>query len=289
MATRPELLAIVGVTASGKSDLSMKVAREFSGEIISADSWTVYKGFDIGTGKPSAADQKAVRHHLLDVRGPTDGFNAPLFKEMAEKAIKNIQKRGKLPILAGGTGLYIDSVLYDYGFLPNTSTENRAKLNSMSLSKLLERAKVEGVDLTGVDSRNKRRVVRAIEAGGAKPSKSNLKKGTLIVGLQIDNDQLRRRVEQRTKRMLNAGLETEVRSLADKYGWDIEPMKGIGYQQWSEYFDGRQSLEETKNRLISATMNLAKRQRTWFKRDKNIQWFDSADEAYRFISCTLNT
>src|SRR5689334_14318694 len=103
----------------------MKVAKEFSGQIIAADSWTVYKGFDIGTSKPSPADQKAVTHYLIDVRQPTQGFNAPLFQEMANRAITTIRKQGRLPILVGGTGLYIDSVLYGFGFLDNSSPEER--------------------------------------------------------------------------------------------------------------------------------------------------------------------
>ena len=287
--SRPELLVITGVTASGKSDLAMKIAKEFGGEIICADSWTVYKGFDIGTSKPGEVDRKAVKHWLVDVREATEGFNAPLFKEMAEEAIRDIQNRGKLPIMAGGTGLYIDSLLYDFGFLPNTSPQNRARLDSLSLSQLLELAEAENIDLTGIDRRNKRRVVRAIEAGGAKPSRSGMKQGTLIVGLRPDSDELRRRVENRVEQMMKAGLKAEVRKQAAKYGWNIEPMKGIGYREWREYFDGAQTLEETRRRIVSSTMNLAKRQRTWFKRNPNILWFGSADEALGFIDRLLNT
>jgi tRNA dimethylallyltransferase len=284
---RTELLAIVGETASGKSDLALKIAKTYRGEIISADSWTVYRGFDIGTGKPTITQQKAVKHHLIDVREPTDGFNAPMFKEMAEKSIEDIRKRGKLPILVGGTGLYIDSVLYDFGFLPNS--KERDELNSFTLVDLLELASTRKIDLSGVDIRNKRRVIRAIESGGQKPTKSELRPSTLIIGLQMDREELRRRVEDRTDEMLAAGLEPEVRELAGKYGWEIEPMKGIGYREWRDYFEGNQTLDQTRQRIISATMNLAKRQRTWFKRDKNIQWFSSADQAYSYVQAVLNT
>src|SRR5581483_7146764 len=140
-ASRPELLVIVGETASGKSELALKVAKAYRGEIISADSWTVYRGFDIGTGKPTITQQKAVKHHLIDVRQPTDGFNAPMFKKMAEAALKNIHKKGKLPILVGGTGLYIDSVLYDFGFLPSVTLKQRKELNGLAIPALIERAK----------------------------------------------------------------------------------------------------------------------------------------------------
>ncbi|HET6864015.1 MAG TPA: tRNA (adenosine(37)-N6)-dimethylallyltransferase MiaA, partial [Candidatus Saccharimonadales bacterium] len=263
--------------------------KELNGEIISADSWTVYKGFDIGTGKPSPSDQKAVKHYLIDVREASQGFNAPLFKEMAEQSIKNIQNRGKLPILAGGTGLYLDSVLYDFGFLDNSTPEERAKLDAMSLSDLLETAQLRKVDLTDIDKRNKRRVIRAIEAKGAKPTKGKLKPRTLIVGLKLEPDELEQRIEKRIDTMLAAGLEREVKGLADRFGWEIEPMKGIGYREWQAYFDGGRTLEETRQRIISATRGLAKRQRTWFKRNPDLLWFDSAGKAHQFIQKTLNT
>ena len=283
--SRPELLVIVGETASGKSDLALKAAKAYGGEIIAADSWTVYRGFDIGTGKPGQADRKAVKHHLIDVRAPTDGFNATMFKELAEKAIKNIQKRGKLPILVGGTGLYIDSVLHDFGFLPDSG--EREELNAMTLDELTALAKSRKIDLTDIDTRNKRRLIRAIEAGGQKPTKAGLRPGTLIIGLKLDNEELRKRVEQRTDKMLAAGLEHEVKDLSEKYGWDIEPMKGIGYREWHDYFEGAQTLEQTRQRIISATMNLAKRQRTWFKRSPDIVWFNSGQNANAFLTKVL--
>jgi tRNA dimethylallyltransferase len=285
--SKPELLVIVGETASGKSDLAIKIAKAYGGEIIQADSWTVYKGFDIGTGKPTITQQKAVKHHLIDVREATDGFNAPMFKELAQKAITDIQKRGNLPLLVGGTGLYIDSVLYDFGFLPNSG--ERKKLDSLELEALLELAKQRGIDLTDIDVRNKRRVIRAIEAGGQKPTKGGLRSNTLIVGLKLDNEELRKRVEKRTDKMLAAGLEQEVKKLSDKYGWDIEPMKGIGYREWRDYFEGGQTLDQTRQRIISSTMNLAKRQRTWFRRNPDIQWFSSVKEAATYLSQSLNT
>lgn len=289
---RTELLVIVGETASGKSDLALKIAKDYRSEIISADSWTVYKGFDIGTAKPTTTQQKAAKHHLIDVRQASDGFNAPLFKEMAQKAIEDIRKRGNLPIMVGGTGLYIDSVLYDFGFLPTIARPglaNREALNDLSIPELLERARDERIDLSGIDIRNKRRIIRAIEAKGQKPTKGKIRKNTLVIGLQLNREELRKRVEQRVDKMLSAGLEQEAKNLAKKYGWDIEPMKGIGYKEWRDYFEGSQSLEETRQRIISSTMNLAKRQRTWFKRNPDIQWFDSTKEAYNFLKSTLST
>lgn len=280
---RPKLLVIVGETASGKSALAMKVAMKFDGEIIAADSWTVYKGFDIGTSKPSKNDQKQIRHHLLDVVDSSEGFNAPRYKVLAETAIKDIKKRGRLPIMVGGTGLYIDSVLFDFGFLPNVGPDERQKLNALQVPELLALAKARRIDLDGIDTRNKRRIIRAIEAKGQKPTKKALKKGVLIVGLQVPREELRNRVGERTQRMIKVGLEQEVKRLADQNGWEVEPMKGIGYREWREYFEDKQTLEQTKSRIISATMNLAKRQRTWFRRNRHINWFNSPQEAWKFI------
>lgn len=288
MVAKPNLIAIVGTTASGKSDLGMKVAKEFNGEIIAVDSWTVYKGFDIGTAKPSKKEQKEIKHHLLDVVEAPEGFNAPQFKQLAEKAIEEIQKRGKLPIMVGGTGLYIDSVLYDFGFLPHVPPEERQKLDALGIQELLDLARQRRIDLTGIDTRNKRRIIRAIEAKGAKPTKARLLDGTLIVGLNVPSEVLRSHVEARTDKMLKLGLEKELKALAGRYGWDLEPMKGIGYREWRDYFGSKQTLEETRRRIISSTINLAKRQRTWFKRNQDINWFDSPEQAYRYINSVLN-
>lgn len=267
----------------------MEIAKEFGGEIVSADSWTVYKGFDIGTSKPSPADQKAVKHYLIDVREATQGFSAPLFQAMAQKAIADIQKQGKLPILVGGTGLYIDSVLYDFGFLDNSTPEERRKLDSMELNELLNLAADQKIDLTDVDQRNKRRVVRAIEAKGQKPTKKQLRPNTLIIGLQLPDDVLRKKIERRVDQMVKAGFASELRTLSEKYGWDIEPMKGIGYRSFRGYIQGDESLDKAKLRFISGDIKLAKRQRTWFKRNPDIHWFDSAATAHQFIKTALNT
>lgn len=287
-ASQPELLVIVGETASGKSALAHRIAKEFNGEVIAADSWTVYRGFDTGTSKPSQAEQTEVKYHLLDVVEAPEGFNAPKFKELAEAAITDIQNRGKLPVLAGGTGLYIDSVLYDFGFLPDVSAEERAELNSLSIEQLIQRAEELQIDLSGIDTRNKRRIIRAIEAKGEKPTKKEIKPSTLIIGLKLDNEELRGRIEKRTEEMLQNGLEAEVKELSGRFGWGIEPMKGIGYREWREYFEGTQTLEQTKQRIISSTVSLAKRQRTWFKRNQNIQWFSSTRAAYQALSKLLS-
>ena len=266
------LVVIVGETASGKSAMAMEIAQRFDGEIISADSWTVYKGFDIGTAKPSALERAMVPHHLLDVADAHGGFSAVIFQQLAQAAIDGIHRRGKLPILVGGTGLYIDSVLYHYSFLAPPPPEVREKLNALSLEEVLRLAKEKGLDVTQVDTRNKRRVIRLIENDGKLPTRKPLRPNTLVIGLHTPHETLTDRITSRVDMMVSAGLEFEVRKLAQEYGWDAEPMKGVGYKEWREYFDGSATLEQTIQRIIKNTLDLAKRQRTWFKRNKSIHW-----------------
>jgi tRNA dimethylallyltransferase len=285
------LVVIVGETASGKSALALELAQRFDGEIICTDSWTVYKGFDIGTAKPSIAEQALVPHHLLNVADPAKGFSAVVFQKLANEAIQDIISRGKLPFLVGGTGLYIDSVIFDYGFLPPSSPGLRAELNALSLDAVLAKARELGLDTTDIDLGNKRRVIRLIENNGLRPTKKELRENTIMLGLSVPRDELQAKIEQRVDAMLATGLEQEVRVLANKYGWDAEPMKGVGYYQWKEFFEGSQTLDETRTKIIKATLDLAKRQRTWFKRNNSIHWFTTEDksiEAVEFITTLLN-
>lgn len=272
------LIVIVGETASGKSALALEFAQKFDGEIISADSWTVYRDFDIGTAKPSASELAQVPHHLLNIANPLEGFSAPEFKKRAVAAIENITAREKVPFLVGGTGLYVDSILFDYQFLAAPDAVLRQELSALSLDEIRQKITEKGIDTTGIDVRNKRRLIRLLETDGARPEKSALRENTLVLGVQVERDQLRARVADRVDTMLRIGLEDEVLALSQKYGWNVEPMKGIGYREWFEYFSGSQTLDQTRDRIISATMNLAKRQRTWFKRNNSIHWLTTEDK-----------
>lgn len=266
----PPLLVVVGPTASGKSDLAIRLARQFNGEIICADSWTVRRELNIGTAKPSPAEVAEVPHHLLNIVDPDDDFTAAVFKRLAQDSINDISSRGKLPILAGGTGLYIDGVLYDFGFLPAGNRQDREALNVLSNEELLQKIAEAGIGLGDVDVRNKRRLIRLLETEGAQPTRHELRPNTLILGIQIDREVLRERVTRRVDTMLEQGLEAEVEGLARRYGWYCEGLKGVGYAQWQEYFADNQTLAETRERIVKATLDLAKRQNTWFKRNKSI-------------------
>ncbi len=286
------LLAVVGETASGKSALALKLAQEYNGEIIAADAWTVYRGFDIGTAKPSAEEQVAAPHHMIDIADPVEGFSAAVFKRLATPIIQDIQKRGKLPILVGGSGLYIDSILYDYSFLEKPPVELRAELNAMTIDQLLEKAATEGLDVSSIDTRNKRRIIRLIENDGQMPTRSEIRPGVLIIGIQPPREELQTRIESRVDAMLAAGLEQEVRTLADQYGWDAEAMKGIGYREFNDYLSGSKDLAETRASIIRSTAQLAKKQRPWFGRNKSIQWFTTPvnwRDVVDFITTHLNS
>lgn len=251
------------------------MAKKFNGELICADSWTVYKGFDIGTAKPTAEEQAAVAHHLLDVADPEVGFSAPVFQRLAKAAIVDIVARDKLPIIVGGTGLYIDALLYDYSFLPKSDPKLRQQLNAMELGDLIKRAEGLGLDTTGIDLRNKRRVIRLIENNGIRPTKNDMRDNTLIVGIRPERAELEARVQARVDGMVEAGFVDEVRRLGERYGWDIEPMRAPGYRAFSEYIQGVITLDMAKERFRQNDLKLAKKQRTWFKRNNSIQWFST--------------
>ena len=249
MAAGP-LVVIVGPTASGKSDLAMKIAEKHKGEIICADSRTVYRGMDIGTAKPSKEDQKRVRHHLLDILEPNEPFNVGRFKQLAEKTILDIEKRGKLPVMVGGTGLYIDSVIFDYQF--SGPGAEKDEVNPRHLKK------------TGPTS---------------EPS---MRSNTLVIGMDVEPEKLKTRIDKRIENMIENGLEQEVKRLSGFYGW-VEPITAVGYQEWRAYFEGQNDLNKTRELITIHTRQYAKRQRTWFKRGGHIYWVRDSASALAYL------
>jgi len=266
----------------------MTVAELFNGEIISADSWTVYKGFDIGTAKPTLQEQALIPHHLIDIADADHGFNAAEYKRLALQSIDDISKRGRLPIMAGGTGLYVDSIIYDYSFLPPATASIRNYLNGLSLDELQHKVIEKGINSQDIDTNNKRRLIRLFESNGKRPIKSSLRENTILLGIRLPEEKLLDRIRLRVDHMINSGLVEEVGVLAEKYGWDVEPMKGIGYREFVEYYNGTQTLEETRLRVVKSTLNLAKRQRTWFKRNNSIRWVNEQSEAIDILTTFLN-
>jgi tRNA dimethylallyltransferase len=284
---RPKLLVIAGPTASGKSDLALEIAKQFNGELICADSLTVRKYADIGSAKPSAEERKTIPHHLLDVAEPCEDFTAASFKRLAEDAILDIQNRAKLSIMVGGTGLYIDAVLFDFGFLPPGDRTKREKFNVLSNDDLLKLINERGISIEGIDIRNKRRLIRLLETDGARPKKGQMRPGVLMVGINPPKEELKMRIINRVSKMIDDGLEKEVKALARQYGWGCEALKAIGYKEWQPYFENEIGIEELKSKIISSTNGLAKRQYTWLKRNPQINWFESSYDAQKFIQKSL--
>jgi len=274
-----KLLVILGPTASGKSNLAIQLAEIFDGEIISADSRQIFKEMNIGTAKIL---NSKTPHHLIDFINPTESFSVAQYKKLAYQAIKNIQKKGKLPILCGGTGLYISSVIENWQF-PKIPAQNklREELETKSIQKLLEiYIKIDPQGAEMIDSKNKRRLIRAIEVSSLsnKSFWQQRKKtkpffNTLLIGLKLPKEELKQRVSKRTKKMIQIGLETEVKNLVNKYGW-IPSLQSIGYQEWKEYFNDKINKKEVQNLIELHTLQYIKRQMTWFKKMKEIKWIE---------------
>jgi len=274
-----KLLVILGPTASGKSNLAIKLAEIFNGEIISADSRQIFKEMNIGTAKIL---NSKTPHHLIDFINPTESFSVAQYKKLAYQTIENIQKKGKLPILCGGTGLYISSVIENWQF-PKIPAQNklREELETKSIQKLLEiYIKIDPQGAEMIDSKNKRRLIRAIEVSSLsnKSFWQQRKKtkpffNTLLIGLKLPKEELKQRVSKRTKKMIQIGLETEVKNLVNKYGW-IPSLQSIGYQEWKEYFNDKINKKEVQNLIELHTLQYIKRQMTWFKKMKEIKWIE---------------
>jgi tRNA dimethylallyltransferase len=274
-----QLVAIVGATASGKSDLAMQVAREHHGEIICADSRTIYKGLDIGTAKPSASDRAEIPHHLIDIVTPDQRYSAVEFKIAAQAAIVDICGRGKLPILVGGTGLYVDAVLYDFEFPAGGNPRQRQTLEASTTAELQSQVDQLEMNLNQSDYSNRPRLIRAIETAGQPRTKKPLRPNTLVVGLDIDLAKLRHRIDLRIKNMVDQGLVEEVRNTYKIYSPDSTGLRAPAYRSFRDYIEGRISINTAADRLKLADTQLAKRQITWFKRSPDIHWFNNSNEA----------
>lgn len=249
------VVVIVGPTASGKTALGIELARQFNGEIICADSRTVYKYMDIGTAKPTPAEQRVVAHHLLDVVEPDQAFTVVDFKRLAEQAITEIWARGHVPIMVGGSGLYVDAVLFDYSFSP------------------------EGAERDPINPRH---------AHQNNPhTKHLLRKNTIVLGLNVPREVLVQRIEGRTEKMVEDGFVDEVRWLSGQYP-DARALLAPGYKAMMAYIQGQVSLEEATHQFVRNDRQLARRQLAWFRRNKSIQWLDDPSNAVEFVTTFLN-
>lgn len=287
--SKPELVAIVGPTASGKSELALRVAQNFRGEIIAADSRTIYKGMDIGTAKTSHKDQKLVPHWGINLIEPGHNYSAAQFKKYTETKIKEIQNRANLPILVGGTGLYLDSILFDFQFPEISQPQQRIELEKLELEQLQDLIRELGYDMP--DNRlNRRHLIRTIEREGQTGSKRPyLRPGTVLIGLMHTDKQLRQRIDRRAEEIFKAGVGKETDKLLEKYGQNaILKTGGIVYKICLRLLKGEISEDEAVELFKKADWQYARRQKTWFRRNKFIRWFSSSDKAYQEISAILN-
>ncbi len=278
------LIVIVGETATGKTQLSLNLARLFNGEIICCDSRTIYKDMIIGTASPSQDERRIVKHHLLNVIDPLHPISAAEFKQLCTQAIKKIQDNSKIPFLVGGSGLYIDSVIYNYSF--NDDEKGRQELKELSIEELKAIINKTKIPMP-INNKNPRHLISAITNNGIFNDKKIID-NCLIIGIKADNELIKENIRQRINSMFEKGLEDEARSLSKKYGWESEPMKSIGYREFRQYFEGKSTINEVKTNLIKDTLSYAKRQRTWFKRNKNIHWIEKQSQAVELITTFLN-
>lgn len=281
--TRPKLLVIVGPTASGKTDLAVKLAHEFNGELIAADSRTVYKGMDIGTGKDLAHP-----HRLVDVVRPDQVMTLAQYKAKAVRAIRSALKDGKLPIVVGGTGLYVWAIV-DNLLIPKVPPNRsmREQLEKKSLPDLMNL--IASIDPSAAEkaANNKRRIIRALEvvaSSGEKFSQATRKGKPLFdcleLGILMPREKLVKRIDKRVDGMIAAGLMDEVMALRKKlYAPDLPSMSGIGYAELNSVLEGRESMETAVERIKARTRQYARRQMTWFRRDSRIHWVKNSREA----------
>jgi tRNA dimethylallyltransferase len=290
MTDGPPILGVVGPTASGKTDLALAIARRLSVEVLVADSRQVYRGMDIGTAKPDAAARAAVPHHLLDLADPDQPFSVALWVAAARAAVADIVDRGRLPMLVGGTGLYVEALLHGHDYAsqawaPEVRAELTERLDAEGLAPLAdELALLDPAIAAATDLRNPRRVLRALErarGGGAAPGRTPWAGRVALIGLSRPRDVLARRIDQRARWLFeHGGLLDEVRGLIDAgYGPELRPMSGHGYHEAAAHLAGELTLEEAIELTARRTRQYAKRQHTWFRREPRITWLAAGNRA----------
>lgn len=286
MVAEKPLIVIVGPTASGKTGLAIKIAKQFDGEVISADSRAIYRGMNIGTAKPSKEEQDGIKHWGIDLVYPDERFTAADFQSYANEKINDIRSRGKIPILAGGSGLYIDSVIYSYSFNTDHDQKQRSELNSMDVNELQQHCRELGINLPN-NYQNKRYLVRAIErAGRIDDDRHDISENTIIVGVDAPKDDLMTRISERAEQMFCKELFEETRELVGKYPFGLEAMKSNIYPIAWRLINSEISRDEAIKLFVIDDWHLAKKQKTWFKRNPHIEWLSLA-QAEEYIEKKL--
>lgn len=301
---KPKIIVIVGPTASGKTALSIEVAKRIGGEIISADSMQIYKDMDIGTAKVTKEEMQGINHYLIDFVSPEKRYTVSDFKKDAENAIKEILKKGKVPIIVGGTGLYVNSLIYgieyqEMKFDENYREELMKKADTEEGLKSLynEALKIDPEATKKISSNDKKRIVRILEiynaTGKTKTEQEILsrQKGVeydyKVYGILMDREKLYNRINLRVDKMIEQGLIEEVKTLCEKYKDFPTAMQGLGYKEVVEYFDGILSKEEMIEKIKQESRRYAKRQMTWFRKNQEICWLDAEKDLQNNIDIIL--
>ncbi len=285
---KQKIIAIVGPTGVGKTSLSIQLAKQFNGEVISCDSMQVYKKMDIGTAKVTPEEMGDVVHHLVDVQNIDEPYNVKIFQERARQAIEDVLQRGKLPILCGGTGLYLKSVLYDYTFENQEVDQDYLDTisqydNETLVTKLKE---VDPASLEKIHPNNRKRLIRALQIahqGTKKSERENEQEHTLLydvymIGLDVDRAILHERIHNRVDQMFDQGLVQEVTTLfCQPDTWEYTSFQGIGYKEFKDYFMNQADLEQVKEKIKTHSRQYAKRQYTWFKNQMDVHWYQRED------------
>ena len=285
-------MVLIGPTAVGKTKMSIELAKAFNGEIISGDSMQIYRKMDIGTAKISSSEMEGIPHHLIDIKDPHESFSVAEFQELVRKKIIEIRSRGKLPMIVGGTGLYIQSVLYDYHFSEAPSDEefriNLEKLVEKEGSQYLHNqlVNIDPESAKKIHPHNVRRVIRALEVYHCtgktmtdiqKMQQPELLYDAAMIGLTMDREKLYGRINKRVDLMLQEGLMNEVESFYEQGLRDCQSIQAIGYKELYEFFDGSISFENAVENLKQNSRRYAKRQLTWFRNKMDVKWFDMTD------------
>ena len=287
---------IAGPTASGKTSLAIKIAKKFGGEIVSADSRQVYREMDIGTAKPGKKEMAAVPHHLIDIKNPDQNYTVAEYKRDAVKTMREILKKKKIPVLIGGTGLYIKAVI-DNLDIPEVEPDLKLRrelekeIEKHGLRRVFE--KLTALDPEAayiVDPNNPRRIIRALEVAikTKKPFSAQRKAGRPLfdfieIGIGRPKGVLDKRINVRVDEMIKAGLVNEVKTLVKKYGRKPQSFDAIGYREIIDFIDGKISLKEAAELIKKNTRQYAKRQMTWFRKDKRIHWVRNQTEAEKIV------
>lgn len=292
MTENGKLIVLIGPTAVGKTKMSIELAKAFNGEIISGDSMQIYRNMDIGTAKIKPSEMEGIPHHLIDIKDPHESFSVAEFQELVREKINDIIQRGRQPIIVGGTGLYIQSVLYDYQFSEAPSDEEfRKSLENLAHEQGNQYVheqlmKIDRESGERLHPNNVRRVIRALEVyhctGKTMTELQKLQFPKLlyhaaIIGLTMEREKLYQRINKRVDIMIDEGLVNEVEGLYQSGLRNCQSIQGIGYKELYEFFNGNVSFQQAVDQLKQNSRRYAKRQLTWFRNKMNVEWFDMTD------------